>query len=311
MNLRKRINNLKDEKEYSNEQLYLIHDFSKESGFLFRNDKLYYAVKHKNADDDSLSTKYLLLRINIFINTVENSPSFNPGFYDLLIYIGDINDTFFDSFVDLCEMYENSEKKDSFINFFYSLVNLFESPKETAFSNLVGMFGELYFIYHMYKNYNLIIDNNWHVTKNINDKYDFVFNTFNIEVKTTIKEDLRFILKHNQVFNEKNNYVLIVKASVDNSGYSLAEIYDFFRKNPIFANNIDFMIKLQKEKMKVSNKDFFEKKFSLVSLQFYLNKNLDTLVDIPECIDSIEYNYDFIGKTETDINRIVSLISQN
>ena len=83
---RDQLNKIRESAVFSERQLYLVEAINNDSGFLLGQDKLYFASKNKVNESDSITTLYLSLRTNVFVNTVENSPSFEPGNYDLLIY---------------------------------------------------------------------------------------------------------------------------------------------------------------------------------------------------------------------------------
>ena len=302
---RQKLNRIQSSTTFVNGRLYLIEAIDNTSGFLLGGEKLYFVLKNNGGDEDSISTTYLSLRTNLHINTIENSPSFEPGYYDVLIYNISLDDSYLDSFVELCKMYVNSSTGISFGDFFYALLKLFEPSKETSFSNLVGMFGELFFMKKMFNDFGVCLADQWHNSSGPNDKYDFSCENANIEIKTTSKVEMVFSLKHSQIFNDSRNYIIVINIDLDNSGISVSDLYDFFRETKPFDNNLDFAIKLEKEKKKVSPLDFVVKKFSVSKLNIFLNSKLDTISGIPDCIDSISYSYDFIGKESVAIEDLV------
>lgn len=293
-----------------NNKLLLITTLNETSGFLLSGKKLFFASKNNGKKSELINTNHLSLQTNIFINTIENSPSFKPNYYDLLIYDLNIDGSYLESFVELCEIYANRSSELDFNYFFYSLLKLFEPSKESSFSNLVGMFGELVFIRKMYDEYKINISDSWHNAEGTTDKYDFSFKNVNTEIKTTIKSDQIFMLKHSQIFNCKKNYIVVINANVDNSGLTMKELYDYFKKTEPFSNNLDFQIKLESEKKKVSPADFSLKKLSVSEINIFLNSKLETLVSIPECISNISYSYDFVGKENVDINDFILAIGE-
>lgn len=50
--------------------------------------------------------------------------------------------------------------------------------------NLIGLMGELFLIKKTFESRNIILSDNWHITGQSTDKYDFVLDDKNIEVKT-------------------------------------------------------------------------------------------------------------------------------
>ncbi|MBR4486514.1 hypothetical protein IKS57_04070 [bacterium] len=51
---------------------------------------------------------------------------------------------------------------------------------------------------------------------------------------------MEFEIKHSQIFNDKVNYLALFNIQSDNSGYSIDELFDYFKQNPSFKNNIKF-----------------------------------------------------------------------
>ena len=308
MNLKQLIDEIKSSNNYKETGLYLVVKLEKCSAFLLSGDGLYFATPNTIEDYDSTSTKYLELRTGITINSVENSPSFSPGVYDILKYKGINNIEAMDRFCELCHAYVKAEKTISFTEFFYSLVEVFESEKEVSFTNLIGAFGELSFIKKVYQDYNKNISSNWHNATGPFDKYDFSFSGFNIEIKSTIKAEKTFMIKHNQIFNEKENHLLVVNLEMDNSGLTFNELCDFFLSRQEFSSDLNFVIKLQKEKAKISPEDAAAKRFTLKTIAAYLNKELETIKEIPDCINTITYKYDFMAAKEEDIKTLIGKI---
>ncbi len=308
MDFQLKINKIKNSSEYSSNQLFMIESINEDAGFLLGGDIIYFINKSGASDSESIVTNQLSLRTNINLNTVENCPTFAPGCYDILAYNNDNDEIYLESFIDLCRMYVLSSSKVSFRNFFYSLLKLFEPSKETSYKNMVGLFGELSFIKRMYSVYNLTLMDYWHNSYGSNDKYDFSLKEFNIEVKTSVKDNMIFNIKHKQIFNEKQNFIIVINAEQDNSGQSLFELFTFFKITKPFSENINFAIKLESEKIKVSPQDFKLKKFSIIKYSVFDNKKLRTITNIPEWINNIEYSYDFVSQNEFGFENLVKEI---
>ena len=303
-----KINSIRDNSDFANNQLYLIENIDDKSGFLLGGNKVYFVVKSDGTENESITTTYLAFRTKIHINTIENSPTFKPGYYDLVVYDISNDDYYLDSFVELCRMYITSSSDISFVRFFYSLLKLFEPSKEASFLNLVGVFGELAFMKFVFEKFGVALDTNWHNSFGSTDKYDFSFRMFNVEIKTTAKADMRFAIKHSQIFNDKNNYVVVINIDQDNSGVTVADLFDYFKKTQPFSNNIEFMINLEKERQKISPADFSVKKFSVMKMNVFSNKLIETIEQVPSCIDTINYMYDFVGQPTFELDSLIENI---
>ena len=275
--------------------IYLISKLANDTGFFVSNGKLIYMVK--NSEDlgfESMDTEFISLRTHIYIVAVENHPQFESAYYNTLVYKGEQEGTNFVSFIRLCITYCNSTIKCGFIKFFYSLVNLFQLPKEQQFKNLLGLFGELKFIEYVYSNFSCDLSSKWHQGDEY-DKYDFVCSDFNFEVKSILSEETIVKIKHEQIFNYDNNYLVAVRIQKDNSGTTLNDLILDIRNRIPFINNYEFQLNLEREKNRVSNHDADTVRFKLVNIQAYKATNLETIKNIPECITGLSYKYDLNG----------------
>lgn len=301
------VNNIKKSDNYDFSKLYLIELIKKDSGFFLSGGKLLFAAKFNGDSNESINTTYLSLKTDVYIGTVENSPSFNVGYYNLLSYNYEISDKYLDSFIDLCRSFSNNEDY-GFTDFFYSLLKLFEPVKEVSFSNCVGLYGELSFIKRMFSSYQINISRERHNCLGSSDKYDFSFGNFNLEIKSTIKNSNIFVIKHSQIFNNSINYIAVINIELDNSGESLIDLYEYFKNSADFNRDIDFMIKIEQERKRVDPSDFKDKKFKVSNVRLFKNDTLETIENIPDCIDSINYNYDFTGKKFLDMKEFSELL---
>lgn len=306
MFLREEIEKIHRLPNYSIEKYYLVQKVDDNSAFFINNEKLYFVVKSTNEEVRIIRTIYLDLYTHININPNQDESSFKNGYYDVLIYNGLINESMFESFYELCLMFSLGKYEMNFSDFFNALVKLFSMPKENESKNLIGFFGELFLIKEIYEKYHIVITDNWHNNIGSNDKYDFCFKNFSIEVKTTLDETMSFEIKHSQIFNDKLVFLALFNIQSDNSGYSISELWDYFNKNIDFSHNLKFWLKLHAERLKINEVDFNSKKFSIRKLTFYCNKDLDTIDKIPECISKIHYVYNFSNKKSYSLEQILS-----
>lgn len=307
--LRIEIQNLINASYYDSSYIYLLKVLNENSAFLYNEKKVYFAIKNiLNLNSESIDTTNLSLRTNVFINSVENNPSFKPGYYNILFFNNDLNSDLFSTFVDLCTVYSSENNTKDFISFFYSLITLFQLPKEENFRNLIGFYGELKLIQILFEKYSLDISNSWHKTGSSFDKYDFVFQKINLEVKTSTKEENIFKIKHNQIFNDHNNYVALLNINLDNSGETVVNLLDYFKLTKPFSNNLDFLIKLEREKTKINFKESNKTFFKFYNLSFFHCNDLEKITNIPSAITNISYNYNFESQTKTDIKKLLNFL---
>lgn len=294
---------------YNEDETYLISVLDNDSGFLLHKNHVLFITRNiEKLDNDSINTNLLSLKNNVYISSVDNNPSFSADYYNILSFNESNENPIFDTYVELCNAYVNSQKKMPFIDFFYALINLFQLPKEERYKNLIGLFGELLFIIMIYKEYGMDISDKWHLSGSMYDKYDFCFSTLNVEVKTTLKQEHIFLIKHQQIFNDNNNYIVVNNIEEDIAGNSLDELYTYFKTVSPFKDNLNFQIKLAEEKRKIESSQVKSKKYSIKLSTIYLNKDLETIKDIPNGLYDLQYQYDFTNRKSINIEDFITFV---
>ena len=290
-------------------KLYLIDKPNDNFGFFYQDQIIYFGKKSDESSNDicSIDTLYLDLNANVYISNVTENSSFEAGYYDLLSFKGNIDDPneepYFDAFYNICLAFANNPNM-PFVEFFSSLVEIFKKSKEGVFKNIVGLIGELVLIKSVYLKKNIDISNNWHLT-GINSKFDFCFSNFNVEVKTTTKSEQKFLLKHNQLFNNQNNYVCVISLIETGEGESVKSLYNYFSNETKFSNNVKFQIALTKELMRVSDRKELNRSFAVDYIELYSVADMEEITYIPSCISNLSYEYDFSDTPKYQIEDII------
>lgn len=269
--------------------LYLLEKYNKTSGLFMLNHKYVFVEQNlQKYNADGIETEFLTLKTSIDIESIRNDPTFKKGNYNLIIFKSEEVDVELENFFKLCQLYsKNNDYK--FKDFFTSLYNIFQSKKVEKSLNLLGLWGELYVMIYLKNNLNLDSSNSWHISSN--DKYDFVFNQYPLEVKTTNSKDKLLTLKHNQIFNNQEKILAGVFCENNNAGMSVHDLVKMLNKNKQIAQNINFQLKLQQELIKINQEDMENIKFKLKEIKFFNSKDLPTLTNIPENILNITYQY--------------------
>lgn len=276
---------------YKSDTLYLLYAINESSAFFFQNEKIIFGQNTKiNQEMPQIYTEFLTLVTSVYISAITNNTTYNSGKYNLLIFNRDLDDENFSNFINLCMMYADIEGL-VFEDFFYSMIDIFQLPSTTKELNLIGFFGELSLIVKLWQDYHFDMSNMWH-TEGSNSRYDFSCLEYNIEVKTSTRESSTFKIKHSQLFNMSNNYIVIINIK-ENGRFSLNDLIEYCMKTPPFSHNMNFQIKLLQEKMKVDLNKLKSQKFSVDRFVFFSKENLETISSIPECINEISYNYTF------------------
>jgi putative uncharacterized protein MYPE9810 len=291
----------------SDGSIYLIDKLSDISGFfMVKGHLLYMVYNSEETSHQNLSTEYLKLNTNIDIVSVKNDQKFKTGKYNLLEIIPVANeypDELLSSFINLCISHTTYMNAKNFVSFFYSLISLFQTPKEQNYKNLVGFIGELFLLKSFAEDYDFDISDYWH-TYGSSDNYDIVLPKCNIEIKTTSSEDELITIKHIQIFNTENNYLASIIINEDNSGMSLNELINNMLSNHKCFNSFNFSLNIEKEKMRVSPVDAETKRFILKGISIYRAETINPFKNIPDEISNLSYKMSLMDKPQVNIDEL-------
>lgn len=239
------INRIRCSEDYDSSKLYMLEKNSSKCGLFYFDEKICFLCKTDIGNTVGEVTSFLEFKPYMHILSVENNSSFESGRYDVLILKEKENDELIDFFVGFCRTFA-ADPVLSFYDFVHSIIVLFQPSQSQGHLNCIGLFGELFFLKNCFlKGVNLATF--WH-KKGVNSKYDFSLKNFNIEIKTSVKENTVFMIKHNQLFNKEENYIGLVSIKESgNSGISLKELVNYFQKDKNFSGNLLFQIALAKE----------------------------------------------------------------
>ena len=278
--------------------IYLVHKLSDCSGFFMSQKHLMYMVyNNEGASHQSLITEFLRLNTNIEITSIENNQQFETGRYNVIEILpidGIYDDASLDSFINLCVAHTKFMGASTFVKFFYSLVNLFQYPKEQNFINLVGLFGELSFLKYVSQVMNIDISDCWHKAGS-SDKYDIVLESCNLEIKTTMSIDELVTIKHFQLFNLDRNFLVAVLVEESNRGITLNRLIAEMLTHAEHFKSFNFALNIEKEKKRVSPIDAENKKFSFKSATIYDARIINPFEELPGNVSEIEYKLDLFG----------------
>src|SRR5699024_7007357 len=146
------------------------------------------------------------------IRSFEKNQTFISGRYNVLDFLPTAkgyDESNLESFVNLCVAHTEFMGGKAFVKFFFSLSELFQSPKYQQSKNLIGLFGELSFLKYLCETFSLDLSDRWHSGGEF-DKYEISLKNKNIEIKTTSTPDENVIIKHSQLFNTDQNYLVVV-----------------------------------------------------------------------------------------------------
>ena len=280
--------------------------FNENSGLFYHNSKVMFAEKvNGSVKTSKIETVSLTLVTNLFISPVKDNSVYASGYYNVIYFNGDKSSDVFESFKKLCFVY-SEEISSNFEDFFYSLITIFQLPKATTFTDTIGLFGELCLIKEVWEKYSIDVSKYWHIDGS-NSKYDFQTDLLNIEVKSTSVETNTFHIKHSQIFNKNNNYLVLVK--LKKGGNTLKELFEYFNTESPFSTNYNFQINLHGYSVNITEQQS-NMKYEISSMYIYESKKLETIANIPPEINNISYEYTFDFNIAIKLNELINLISQ-
>jgi hypothetical protein len=289
--------------------IYLLEALSSTSGFFSNDSKLLYIAKDDyNYSYEGIETDYLRLQTHVRISAVQNNPTFNDDFYNIIIYKGSLTDGNINSFIQLCTIHSHHANELNFKEFFYSLISLFQLPVEQAFKNAVGLYGELKFMQYAKERRNIDISNSWH-RRGSYSQYDFSNGEKSIEIKTNLSDNSIVTIKHHQIFGEHPCYLVVIDCEQYENGETIEELIGSMYDDPLFFNGMNFTINLAKELKRVSVKDIKEVRFGIRNIQFFDTDKINQFPSISEAISKLTYQLDVSEFTSLSENIIDAIIS--
>lgn len=288
--------------------LYLLERLSSTAGlFALNGNVLYVLLNEEHCQSLNIETELLHLVTNVYVTAFNSSESsFENGMYnyvELQLVTKEENLQNLVAFVNLCIAHAVNMQGKDFVNFFNSLVSLFQMPREQEYKNLVGLLGELFLIEHIFQNNAIDISPYWH-SDGVVSKLDFVCPSANLEVKTTTSDSPLFTIKHEQLFSCSKNYLVTICVEENNTGITLDELINSLLDNPEYCNNLKFSLNIEKEKRRVSPVDLVSKRFICKKIRAYHSENINPFTNIPDCVENLSYKLNTIQFAESQLSDI-------
>lgn len=296
--------------------LYLLEKLPCETGLFASNGNILYFVPNKEkCTPSNIQTEYLHVETNIYVSSFNSSvSSFKNGYYNYVeLQLAALNDleANLSTFINLCLAHASYTHGNEFMEFFDSLVSLFQLPREQQYKNLLGLIGELLFIEYVYQNFKEDISEYWH-TNGVSSRLDFTCPHINFEVKTTQNGSLCFTIKHDQLFiNPEKNYLIAISIEENNSGRTLEELITSLLQNPNICNTLKFSINIEKEKRRISPSEINNRKYVLKKIGFYRATDINPFTYVPDCVEDLSYKLNLLPFPSTPTEEIQSLLTLN
>jgi hypothetical protein len=292
-------------KQPGDNKIYLVERLSDLSGFFNHNgNNLFIVFDAIHDKPNSIRTNLLEMDTHVYINSIENDNTFKSGYCNVIKYTGEQQSIESESFKDLCRLYSKNLNASSFFDFFYALLELFQLPQEQSYKNALGLYGELKFLESVKKDYSVDLSGAWHVRGPFS-RMDFSFTDYGVEVKTTIMENC-VAIKHDQLFNDHDNYLATVVCENYDSGESLKDLEVKMIK---MFPNFSFAVKLKKELQRIKPYEIENEKFLLKEIHVYEAKKINPFVHIPDTVGSLKYEFDLTDEPELSKDEITKLLN--
>ena len=300
----KALDNIKDK-----DTLYLIEPITEKTGFFCNDGKLIFIAKDEaGLTSEGIVTEYLKLQTHIKLSSVKNFQTFEDGYYNLIVFNAETsNENIFD-FINLCEIYARNEEELSFRDFFYTLISIFQLPSEKMYLNAIGLYGELKFMEYCAKEIDLDISTYWHRNGELS-KYDFSNGDNFIEIKSTSNGSEIATIKHKQIFEVSDGYLVLVSTYTDDTGETIDELIESMHKEEKYFKNINFNATLTKELKRVSEVDCQTMRFVVNEIKMFNTKDIDPFDNIPVGITELNYKYDLSECIEIEKGEKISLLN--
>lgn len=290
--------------------LYLMEKLPCGTGLFVSNRNLLYLVPNdERCESLGIKTEFLNLETNIYVSAFSSTASsYANGHYNCVELVSAETHEYdgnLSAFVNMCLAHASYMHGKGFMDFFDSLVSLFQLPREQHYMNLVGLTGELLFIEYVFNEFGIDISQYWH-SEGSTSQFDFICPFAKLEVKTTSIDSLRFSIKHNQLFTKTdNNYLVAVVLDESNAGRTLENIISRLLENENCCNSMQFSVNVEKEKRRVSPIEIKNKRFILKKILLYRAKDINPFISIPDCVEGLSYKLNLHPFKDVPLSEII------
>lgn len=274
-------------------RVYLVHILSPQGGFYVCNGEPIYAAKVGESAriGGAVMTECLQLQLGIRLKVAESAHFTETQRFDMIRLINFQNDKELTAFIDMCSMHAEGSTALSFEEFFYSLNDLFRPLHGQLFTNAMGLYGELALIDAVRKSgADADITRYWQLAGE-ESKYDFSLEAGNIEVKSAPVRKLSVHIKHDQIFNEDANYLVVVLLERTPNGETLEQLADRLTKCENCFADFRSQAELAKQLLRADEKGL-KTAYLVRDIRCYPARINNFLKDVPDRIRDLSYRLD-------------------
>lgn len=271
-------------------RVYLVCALNAREGFYVCDGEPIYAAKVGESAQigSAIETECLQLRLGVRLRVAGDGRLAEMQRFDMIRLISHQSDKELTAFIDLCTMHAEGNTTLSFEELFYSINDLFRPLRGQRFVNAMGLYGELALIDAVRKSgIGLDITRNWQLAGE-ESKYDFVLEAGNIEVKAASAQKLNVHIKHDQLFNEDTNYLVVVLLERAPNGETLAQLAARLTKYENCFTGFRSQIELTKQLLRVDEKGLGTA-YLVRGIRCYFAENIDFFKDVPDRVCDLSY----------------------
>lgn len=288
----------------SDGRFYLMEEITNRSGFFVTNGQLVYGVTTTTVGVVApVRTASLEFDAGIKLLPVKIGEDTEPQVFDLIRMISSPTDREAEAFITLCRDHALGNSPLSLRDFFFAASKLFRQEALQGKRKAIGLFGELSVI-RIAKSLGIDLSCFWQRIGG-SSKYDFAMPGTNIEVKTTTRREMVAKVKHEQLFNDDQNYLVFCRAEKSPAGQTvrdfakeLIEIYGCF-------SSLESRLALAGELLTIDDAEL-DVPYRLNSYDVYDCREINPIRCVPERVTSISYDLDLTGLQTVSLVDVLS-----
>lgn len=295
------------ESEPHDGRVYLLCKLTSSAAFFVCDGDLIYAEKIETVrTKEIVRTSHLTLSLGVELRAIETEhPEFTNGSYNMIHLQNVSSGREIDAFCNICVSHAKTPTAQKFEDFFYALMLLFRPETTQSKLNAIGLFGELT-VFSMLKDEDPSSDpGDWWQSGGSRSKYDFTLSSGNIEVKSVIGDGHSVCLKHDQLFNDDNNFLAFVNLENNPSGQTIRKLADDLRSRENCFASMKSQIMLEKQLLRIDEKDL-EKRFKAKKVVFYHADDIDQLEYVPIRLSDISYTLDLVEMPDLPLRTVLT-----
>ena len=259
-----------------------------------RNGEIVFAIDSNNISQSPsfYKTKYLLLLKKCNVKVLLNQTIYNKRMSMLILNC--LDNKYIETFIRLSLIDHDLDDEKLFI-YFLEFKNLFSEKNKYSYSELQGLYGELFAILFLKKKY--LIDISSFYQKEKRRKFDFsISDNKKIEIKTTLRQERVHHFLHQQLDIERRDILILsLMLQKDDEGLSLLSLIEMCKME--FSDNFLFMLVLDNIILNYNRNILDEMRFN----SLYLAENIKLFLGskIPRIK---EKNVDGVYNVEYDVD---------